>query len=322
VLHEYLVDHRSNNPRFLQAEFAPVDVAGTLVCLVETSSTEVPAFYRSGPTFTAANVTGTNTLDLHEGVTYKAVHLLLSLPIPFSITNTIKGTLSESSMDILVTNVTDGAFWARCLLAHNKLQYDELVRCTSKGIGKIGNCLILPHFLAGQTWGQPSACKVTPVGDDEKDEAKLAIDALTARLAEITDHVARSVAPPATAATTPDDFDGLDLDGIATTSLSIPCKLGTSTIEPATKDTPLNKKLRDHAKLANLGWDHTAKSLHLPTLTKNGEWIYHCTDQAGINAPTYPKPSPTPPISSISRSTSRITTLSCMLNMPQATTSS
>jgi hypothetical protein len=95
--------------------------------------------------------------------------------------------------------------------------------------------------------------------------------------------VARSPAPPATVAATPDDFDGLDLDGIAAMSPLIPHKLRTSTIEPATKDTPLNEKLCDHAKLANLGWDCTAESLYLPALTKNGEWIYCCTYQAGIN---------------------------------------
>jgi hypothetical protein len=131
--------------------------------------------------------------------------------------------------------------------------------------------------------GPALGCKVIPVGDNKEDEAKPAIDALTARLTEITDLAACSVAPPAMVITTPYDFDGLGLDGIATTSLSIPCKLGTSTLELATKDTPLNKKLRDCTKLANLGWDRTAESLHLPLLTENGEWIYRCTDQAGIN---------------------------------------
>ena len=42
--HKYLVGHGSNNPRFLHAEFTPVEVAGMLVCLVD----------RSGPAFTAA----------------------------------------------------------------------------------------------------------------------------------------------------------------------------------------------------------------------------------------------------------------------------
>jgi hypothetical protein len=73
------------------------------------------------------------------------------------------------------------------------------------------------------------ACKVTPVGKDEEDEAKPTIDALTTCLAEITDLAARSVAPPATVATSPDDFDGLDLGGIATASPLIHCKLGTLT---------------------------------------------------------------------------------------------
>jgi hypothetical protein len=163
-------------------------------------------------------------------------------------------------------------------LAHNKLQFNELVHCTSEGIGRISNCLILPPLLTGQSWGQPSARKVTPVGDDEEDEAKSAINALTACLAEITDLAAPSVVPPATVATTSDDFDGLDLDGIATTSQLIPCKIGTSTLEPATKDTPLNKKLCDRIKLANLGCDRLAESLHLSTLNENGEWLYRCTD--------------------------------------------
>ena len=66
--HEYLIGHGSNDPRFLRAEFAPVEVAGTLFCLVNVSSTEVPTCYHSGPAFTAAEVTGTNTLDLKDGV--------------------------------------------------------------------------------------------------------------------------------------------------------------------------------------------------------------------------------------------------------------
>jgi hypothetical protein len=129
VEHEYLLGHGSNDPRFLRAEFAPVEVAGTFACLIDTSTTEVPACYRSGPAFTASDVTGTNILGLQDGITYVAVHLPLSLPIPFGITDTAKGTVSEASLDILDTTMTDGAFWARCILAHNKAQFDELVRC-------------------------------------------------------------------------------------------------------------------------------------------------------------------------------------------------
>jgi hypothetical protein len=110
--HEYLIGHGSNDPRFLRAEFTPVEVAGTLVCVIDASSREVPACYRSGPTFTIADVTRTHTLDLQEGVNYKVVHLPLALPIPFGVNDTTKGTLSESSMDILDTTNTDGAFWA------------------------------------------------------------------------------------------------------------------------------------------------------------------------------------------------------------------
>ena len=84
-------------------------------------------------------------------------------------------------------------------------------------------------------------------------------------------------------ATSPDDFDGLDLNGIAAASPSIPHKLESPSTELPIKDTPLNEKLRIRATLANLGWDCTAKSLHLPALTENGEWIYRCTDHAGIN---------------------------------------
>jgi hypothetical protein len=281
--HEYSVSHGSNKPRFLRAEFAPVEVAGTLICLIDISSTKVPACYRSGPAFTTTNVTGTITLDLHDGVTYKAVHLPLSLPIPFGINDTTKDTLSESSMDILDTTFMDGAFWAWCLLAHDKPRLDDLVHCTSEGIGRVGNRLILPRLLTGQSWGQPLACKVTLVSDDKEEETKPTMDALTACLAKITDLAARSMAPPATVATTPDDFDSLDLVGTAATTPSIPRKLGASTIQPAPKDTPLNEKLCERAKLAYLGWDHTAKSLHLPMLTENGKWIYCSPDRASIN---------------------------------------
>jgi hypothetical protein len=126
------------------------------------------------------------------------------------------------------------------------------------------------------------ACKVSPVGDNKEEEAKPAINALTTRLAEITDLAARSIALPAMVATSLDNFDGLDLDGIAATSPSIPRKLRTPSPEMPTKDTPLNEKLCVRAMLANLGRDRTAESLHLPMFTKIGEWIYS-TDRAGIN---------------------------------------
>ena len=75
-------------------------------------------------------------------------------------------------------------------------------------------------------------------------------------------------------ATNPRDFDGLDLDGIATSTSPIPHKPGTSGTELPPKDAPLNDRLRDRAKLANLGWDRTANTIHLPTLTENVKWIY------------------------------------------------
>ena len=283
VEREYLLGHGSTDPRFLCAEFVPVDVAGTFACLVDTSIMEVPTCYRSGPAFTVSDVTGTNSLDLQEGVTYVAVHLPLSLPIPFGVNDTAKGTVSEASLDILDTTVAESAFWARCLTAYNKAQFDELVRCTPDGIGKVSNRAILPRLLNGQSWGQPSACKVSPVSDDEEDEAKPAIDALTARLIEVSDLAARNSAPPNTVATTPVDLDDLDLGGTAALSSPIPRKVGAAAPEPVPKDAPLNERLRDRAKLANLGWDRSAKSLHLPTLTENGEWIYRNTDRASIN---------------------------------------
>jgi hypothetical protein len=126
-------------------------------------------------------------------------------------------------------------------------------------------------------------CKVAPVGNNEEDKAKPTIDVLTSRLAEITDLATRSVAPPAMVATTPDDLDSLDLNGIAALSTPIPHKLGASAPELVSKDTTLNKKLRNCTKLANLSWERTAKSFHLPTLTENGKWLYCSPDRAGIN---------------------------------------
>ena len=280
---EYLVGHSSNDPRYLKAEYTPVEVAGTYVCLVDTAATVIPACYRSGPAFTAADITGTTTLDLQEGASYKAVHIPLSLPIPYGVTDTAKGTITESTMDILETTVTDGAFWARCLLAHDKTRYAELVRCTAEGVGKVANRLILPRLHTGQSWGQPSGCKLTPVGEEEEDEAKPAIDALSSRLLEITDLSIRNAAPPATVATSHSGIDGLDLDVVSTTNPPTPRKTGAPAPEPVQKDTPLNDRLRDRAKLANLGWDRIAESVHLPTLTENGEWLYCNPDRAGIN---------------------------------------
>ena len=117
---EYLIGHGSNDPRFMRTGYTPVEVATTFVCIVDTTSTVVPACYRSGPTFMTADVMLANTLDLQDGTSYKAVHLPLSLPIPFGIHDTAKGNITESTLDILDTMVTDGAFWARCILTHDK----------------------------------------------------------------------------------------------------------------------------------------------------------------------------------------------------------
>jgi hypothetical protein len=84
-------------------------------------------------------------------------------------------------------------------------------------------------------------------------------------------------------ATTPNDLDRLDLHGIAAAAPLIPCKLRTPAPELVPKDMPLNERLCNHAKLTSLHWDCTTESLHLPTLTENGKWLYCSPDQAGIN---------------------------------------
>jgi hypothetical protein len=147
----------------------------------------------------------------------------------------------------------------------------------------VSNHLILPRLLNRQSWDQPSTCKVSPVGNDEEDKAKPAIDALTARLAKITNLATCSVAPPATVATIPGDLDKLDLNSIAASSPLIPRILGASTAELVPKDMPPNKKLHNHVKLAYLGWDCTAESLDLPAPTENDKWLYCSTDWVGIN---------------------------------------
>jgi hypothetical protein len=114
------------------------------------------------------------------------------------------------------------------------------------------------------------SCKVSVVGNNEEDEAKQATDALTSCLLKIADLSNHSMAPPAMVAIAPGNLDGLDLDGIAAPSPPILRKLGASAPDLLSKDTPLNDKLHQCVKLANLGWDCTAESLYLSTITKNG----------------------------------------------------
>ena len=125
------------------------------------------------------------------------VHLPLTLPIPFGVDDTTKCIITETTQDILDTTILDGAFWATFLPAYDKACADKLVRCTNDGIVKIGNRLILPHLLASQSWGYPSACKVSPVGDNTEDKAKPAVDALAVHFLEITNLSTRSIAAPA-----------------------------------------------------------------------------------------------------------------------------
>ena len=112
------------------------------------------------------------------------------------------------------------------------------------------------------------------VGDEEEDKAKPAIDALASRVTKITDLSTRSVATSTSIATNPGNLDGLELDGIVMPTTPIPRKSPSLGADLPLKDAPLNKCLHDHAKLANLGWDCTAKTIDLPTLSENGEWIY------------------------------------------------
>jgi hypothetical protein len=147
VKNEFLIGHGSNNPWFLSAENVPIEVAGTLACLVDTSSMEVPHCYCSGPFFMATNITGTTTLVLQEGTSNKVVHLPLTLLIPFDINDTTKGTITEASLDILDTTIQDGAFWACCILDHIATHSAELVCCTSEGLCKARN-----HLCPGHTY--------------------------------------------------------------------------------------------------------------------------------------------------------------------------
>jgi hypothetical protein len=124
-----------------------------------------------------------------------------------------KGTINESSTDILDTTIDGGAFWTHCILAHDQAHADELIPRSAKGLDKVGNCLILPRLLVKQTWGSPSHCKVSVIGDDEEDEAKLAINALATHLTKISNLSACSVTTPASI-TTPGNLDELKLDSI------------------------------------------------------------------------------------------------------------
>ena len=128
--------------------------------LAHSSALLTPPLVRSQPatalalTFTVTNITGTTTLDLQDGATYRGVSLPLALLIPLGVNDTTNGTISESNMDILDTTVKNGTFWAHFIL-YDKAGSDELICCTAEGISKLGNCLILPRLLTGQSWDPP-----------------------------------------------------------------------------------------------------------------------------------------------------------------------
>jgi hypothetical protein len=208
------------------------------------------------------------SVDLQDSTSDKVALLPFALPIPFGVNDMTKakGIINESSIDILDTTIDGGAFWAHCILIHNQVHADKLTRCYGDGLRKIGPCLILHRLLAGQTWGSPSHCRVSVVGDDEEDKAKLAIDALISCLIDITDLTSCSTAAAASVATSTSNLDGLEIDGTQLLAPSIPRKSPTLGADLPSKELPLNKCLHNHTKLANLGWDHTAETIHLHTL--------------------------------------------------------
>ena len=285
---EFLLGHSSNDPSFLRAEYTSVDVAKTLAYIVNTDHDDIPGCFRSGPAFTAGDITATTTLTdtLSPTATYKIVLLPVALPIPFGIGDTAKGAINDTTADILDTTVPGGSFWARQITTHNPTQSDELTRLAANdGLGKVSARLILPRLAPGQVWSTSPFTRVFGVGDDEEDEANAALDALTARLAEIQAHLSRSTE---TTQTNPRDPDLHSCFGDFQVPIPIPRRHYTDASKPSPPDTtvkeaPLNDRLRDRARLAHLGWDRTAQTLHLPTLTENGEWIYNQPDRASIN---------------------------------------
>ena len=145
---------------------------------------------------------------------------------------------------------------------------DELICLSTDGLGKVGNCLILPPLQAGQTWGSLSLYKVFSDGDDKDDEAKMAINTLAAHLSEIVELTAHSNAAPGSIANSTGVADGFGIAKVALSTGPIPRKTIPSGADPPPKGTP-NDCLCHRALLTKLGWDCTAKTLQLPVLTKN-----------------------------------------------------
>ena len=127
---EFLLGHSSNDPSFLHAEYTSVDVAKTLAYIVNTDHDDIPGCFRSGPAFTAGDITATTTLTdtLSPTATYKIVLLPVALPIPFGIGDTAKGAINDTTVDILDTTVPCGSFWACHVIAHDPAQFDKLLR--------------------------------------------------------------------------------------------------------------------------------------------------------------------------------------------------
>jgi hypothetical protein len=122
----------------------------------------------------------------------KVVFLLLALPIPIGISDTTKGTVNESSIDILDTTAND-AFWANCILTYDQACSDELIRCSVDGWqGRKPPHLTLPPWWADLGFPIP----LQHLRDNEEDKAKPTINTLTFLLTKITNFFTYIVTAP------------------------------------------------------------------------------------------------------------------------------
>jgi hypothetical protein len=72
------------------------------------------------------------------------------------------------------------------------------------------------------------------------------------------------------------DLDGLEIDGTVMMELHIPCKYSTSGANKPLKEAPLKECLRDHARLANLGYTANKLLARLKFLLVELEENYFC----------------------------------------------
>ena len=198
------------------------------------------------------NITAATTLTdtLSPTATYKIVLLLMALPIPFGIGDMAKGTINNTTVDILDTTVSGGSFWACQITAYDSMQFDKLTRLANNdGLGKVSARLIIPRLTSGQAWGTLPVTRVFGVGDNKEDKAHTALDALTARLAKIKSNLSQSTVTnnQAHLPCNPDLHSCLDKFQVPT---PIPCRLPpgattTMTKDATIKEASLNDCLRD-----------------------------------------------------------------------------